>query len=182
MAPQPLGGICWGASAWRPCWPLSTALGSVSWLAPGLPPAAAPSPPGASRPPLPPPPWPSLALPPPAVLRPPRTAGGSRPTRIVDLIILRVSPGPFFFPLAVLATGPPIGHSGATANPFDTAPDRSCAAGAHQSYPALTERYLPIGSGGCTRDMAAPIRRIGVLTSGGDAPGLNAVIRAVVRS
>jgi 6-phosphofructokinase 1 len=30
--------------------------------------------------------------------------------------------------------------------------------------------------------MAAPIRRIGVLTSGGDAPGLNAVIRAVVRS
>jgi 6-phosphofructokinase len=30
--------------------------------------------------------------------------------------------------------------------------------------------------------MAAPIRRIGVLTSGGDAPGLNAVIRAVVRA
>jgi 6-phosphofructokinase 1 len=30
--------------------------------------------------------------------------------------------------------------------------------------------------------MATPIRRIGVLTSGGDAPGLNAVIRAVVRS
>jgi 6-phosphofructokinase 1 len=30
--------------------------------------------------------------------------------------------------------------------------------------------------------MPAPIRRIGVLTSGGDAPGLNAVIRAVVRS
>jgi ATP-dependent phosphofructokinase / diphosphate-dependent phosphofructokinase len=30
--------------------------------------------------------------------------------------------------------------------------------------------------------MTAPIRRIGVLTSGGDAPGLNAVIRAVVRS
>src|ERR671919_1004313 len=30
--------------------------------------------------------------------------------------------------------------------------------------------------------MAAPIRKIGVLTSGGDAPGLNAVIRAVVRS
>jgi ATP-dependent phosphofructokinase / diphosphate-dependent phosphofructokinase len=30
--------------------------------------------------------------------------------------------------------------------------------------------------------MTAPIRRIGVLTSGGDAPGLNAVIRAVVRA
>jgi len=30
--------------------------------------------------------------------------------------------------------------------------------------------------------MAAPIRRIGVLTSGGDAPGLNAVIRAVVKT
>ena len=28
----------------------------------------------------------------------------------------------------------------------------------------------------------APIRRIGVLTSGGDAPGLNAVIRAVVKT
>ena len=27
-----------------------------------------------------------------------------------------------------------------------------------------------------------PIRRIGVLTSGGDAPGMNAVIRAVVRT
>jgi len=30
--------------------------------------------------------------------------------------------------------------------------------------------------------MAPPIRRIGILTSGGDAPGLNAVIRAVVRT
>ncbi len=30
--------------------------------------------------------------------------------------------------------------------------------------------------------MAHPIRRIGVLTSGGDAPGLNAVIRAVVKT
>ena len=30
--------------------------------------------------------------------------------------------------------------------------------------------------------MTAPIRRIGVLTSGGDAPGLNAVIRAVVKA
>jgi phosphofructokinase-like protein len=30
--------------------------------------------------------------------------------------------------------------------------------------------------------MAAPIRRIGILTSGGDAPGLNAVIRAVVKT
>ena len=30
--------------------------------------------------------------------------------------------------------------------------------------------------------MASPIRRIGVLTSGGDAPGLNAVIRAVVKT
>ena len=27
-----------------------------------------------------------------------------------------------------------------------------------------------------------PIKRIGVLTGGGDAPGLNAVIRAVVKS
>jgi 6-phosphofructokinase 1 len=32
------------------------------------------------------------------------------------------------------------------------------------------------------RDKAAPIRRIGVLTGGGDAPGLNAVIRAVVKA
>jgi phosphofructokinase-like protein len=30
--------------------------------------------------------------------------------------------------------------------------------------------------------MAVPIRRIGILTSGGDAPGLNAVIRAVVKT
>jgi ATP-dependent phosphofructokinase / diphosphate-dependent phosphofructokinase len=30
--------------------------------------------------------------------------------------------------------------------------------------------------------MTSPIRRIGVLTSGGDAPGLNAVIRAVVKT
>jgi 6-phosphofructokinase 1 len=30
--------------------------------------------------------------------------------------------------------------------------------------------------------MASPIRRIGMLTSGGDAPGLNAVIRAVVKT
>src|ERR671934_386824 len=30
--------------------------------------------------------------------------------------------------------------------------------------------------------MAGPIRRIAILTSGGDAPGLNAVIRAVVRT
>jgi len=30
--------------------------------------------------------------------------------------------------------------------------------------------------------MATPIRRIGMLTSGGDAPGLNAVIRAVVKT
>src|SRR5688572_13155284 len=30
--------------------------------------------------------------------------------------------------------------------------------------------------------MPAPIRRIGVLTGGGDAPGLNAVIRAVVKA
>ncbi|HET7695083.1 MAG TPA: ATP-dependent 6-phosphofructokinase [Vicinamibacterales bacterium] len=30
--------------------------------------------------------------------------------------------------------------------------------------------------------MAAPIRRLGVLTGGGDAPGLNAVIRAVVKA
>ena len=30
-------------------------------------------------------------------------------------------------------------------------------------------------------DDVAPIKRIGVLTSGGDAPGMNAAIRAVVR-
>src|SRR5688572_6682551 len=30
--------------------------------------------------------------------------------------------------------------------------------------------------------MSDPIRRIGVLTGGGDAPGLNAVIRAVVKA
>ena len=29
--------------------------------------------------------------------------------------------------------------------------------------------------------MAKQIKRIGVLTSGGDAPGMNAVVRAVVR-
>ena len=29
--------------------------------------------------------------------------------------------------------------------------------------------------------MAANIKRIGVLTSGGDAPGMNAAVRAVVR-
>src|SRR4029453_228975 len=103
MAAQPLGGICWGASAWRPCWPLSTALGSVSWLAPGLPPAAAPSPAGAPRPPPPPPPPPAPAPRPPGGAGPARGRGGAAgPTRIVDLIILRVSPGPFFFPLAVL--------------------------------------------------------------------------------
>ena len=27
-----------------------------------------------------------------------------------------------------------------------------------------------------------PVKRIGVLTSGGDAPGMNAAVRAVVRS
>ena len=32
------------------------------------------------------------------------------------------------------------------------------------------------------RDFAGPIRSIGVLTSGGDAPGMNAAIRAVVRT
>ena len=32
------------------------------------------------------------------------------------------------------------------------------------------------------RQMAKPVKRIGVLTGGGDAPGLNAVIRAVVKS
>ena len=30
--------------------------------------------------------------------------------------------------------------------------------------------------------METKIRRIGVLTSGGDAPGMNAVVRAVVRT
>ncbi len=33
-----------------------------------------------------------------------------------------------------------------------------------------------------THDKAAPVKRIGVLTGGGDAPGLNAVIRAVVKA
>ncbi|MBR6959446.1 MAG: 6-phosphofructokinase, partial [Clostridiales bacterium] len=28
----------------------------------------------------------------------------------------------------------------------------------------------------------APVKRIGVLTSGGDAPGMNAAIRSVVRA
>ena len=31
-------------------------------------------------------------------------------------------------------------------------------------------------------DDIAPVKRIGVLTSGGDAPGMNATIRAVVRA
>ena len=108
MSFQPLAGISWGVSAWRPWPPLATAFGSVSWLAPGPPPAAAPSPPGASVPPLPvAPPWPALALPPPALLRPTSTAVASMPTRSVDLAILRVSPGRFFFLPAALATGPP---------------------------------------------------------------------------
>ena len=32
------------------------------------------------------------------------------------------------------------------------------------------------------RDFSGPIRTIGVLTSGGDAPGMNAAVRAVVRT
>ena len=94
MSFQPLGGISWGTSAWRPWSPFVTSRGSVSWLAPGPPPAAAPSPPGASGPPLPPVPWPSLALPP-AVLRPTSTAVASMPTCRVDRAILRVSPDRF---------------------------------------------------------------------------------------
>ncbi len=34
----------------------------------------------------------------------------------------------------------------------------------------------------CNADEVAPVRRIGVLTSGGDAPGMNATIRSVVRA
>jgi hypothetical protein len=106
MSFQPWGGICWGCSAWRPCPSPATALGSVSWLAEGPPPAAAPSPPGASVPPGP-FPWPFLALPPPAVLRPTSTAVASMPTRRPDLAILRVSPGRFPLFFAALATAPP---------------------------------------------------------------------------
>src|SRR4029453_897132 len=150
MAAQPLGGICWGASAWRPCWPLSTALGSVSWLAPGLPPAAAPSPPGASRPPLPPPPWPSLALPPPAVLRPTRTAVASRPTRIVDLLILRVSPGP---PAAPPPPLPP------PAAPGGLPPDQD--RGGEQADPHRRPDHPP----GQPRPLLLPARRPGPRSS-----------------
>ena len=32
------------------------------------------------------------------------------------------------------------------------------------------------------RTAGAPVRRLGVLTGGGDAPGLNAVVRAVVKA
>ena len=90
MSFQPLGGISWGTSAWRPWSPLVTSRGSVSWLAP----AHRRRPPPARRGPRPPLPWPSLALPP-AVLRPTSTAVASMPTRRVDLAILRVSPGRF---------------------------------------------------------------------------------------
>src|SRR5258705_7081393 len=34
----------------------------------------------------------------------------------------------------------------------------------------------------CPANVKSPIRQIGILTGGGDAPGLNAVIRAVVKS
>src|SRR5215211_3602519 len=113
MSSQPLGGICWGCSAPRPRWLLVTAPGSVSWLAPGPPPAAAPSPCGASGPPAG-VPWPSLALPPPAVLRPTSTAVASMPSRSVDLTILRASPGRFlrfFGPLAMGSSFDPPSHS-----------------------------------------------------------------------
>ena len=32
------------------------------------------------------------------------------------------------------------------------------------------------------KDTVEPVKRVGVLTSGGDAPGMNAAIRAVVRA
>ena len=48
---------------------------------------------------------------------------------------------------------------------------------------AKVVRRSPKGEGGPHRSLSMPqIRRIGVLTGGGDAPGLNAVIRAVVKS
>src|SRR4029453_13840480 len=102
MSSQPLAGISWGASAPRPRSSFATARGSVWWSADGPPPAAAPRPWGPSDPPAR-APRPSLALAPPAVLRPTITAVASMPTRSVDLIILRVSPGRFFGLLATLA-------------------------------------------------------------------------------
>ena len=38
------------------------------------------------------------------------------------------------------------------------------------------------GYGGKMMENKQAIRRIGVLTSGGDAPGMNAAVRAVVRA
>jgi 6-phosphofructokinase 1 len=35
---------------------------------------------------------------------------------------------------------------------------------------------------GVDKNSVKPIKRVGVLTSGGDAPGMNAAIRAVVRA
>src|SRR5215211_9057155 len=102
MAFQPLGGICWGLSAVRP--PSPVAAGLVVCSGGGWPPAAAPGPCEAADPPLR-VAWPSLALPPPAVLRPTSTAVASIPTRSVDLIILRVSPGRFRPVFAALPMG-----------------------------------------------------------------------------
>src|SRR5215211_2017413 len=104
MAFQPLGGICWGLSAVRP--PSPVAAGLVVCSGGGWPPAAAPGPCRAADPPLR-VAWPSLALPPPAVLPPTSTAVASIPTRSVDLIILRVSPGRFRPVFAALPMGPP---------------------------------------------------------------------------
>src|SRR4029453_4058031 len=110
MSSQPLAGISWGPSAPRPRSSFATARGSVWWSADGPPPAAAPRPWEPSDPPAraPPPargpaPRACRVRAPPAVLRPTITAVASMPTRSVDLIILRVSPGRFFGLLATLA-------------------------------------------------------------------------------
>lgn len=42
--------------------------------------------------------------------------------------------------------------------------------------------YAPVAAAGISPLGMPPVRKIGVLTGGGDAPGLNAVIRAVVKS
>src|SRR5215218_2510398 len=98
MSFQPLGGISWGASAPRPRSSLVTALGSVSWPTDGPPPAAAPSPCGASDPP-------SWA--PAAVFRPAAIAAASTPSRTARRTVRPVNPGPCLVVEALLAIGPP---------------------------------------------------------------------------
>ena len=43
-------------------------------------------------------------------------------------------------------------------------------------------RPLETGTKGGPKIMGSHVKRIGVLTSGGDAPGMNAAVRAVVRT